>query len=44
MPCGGESRPCGHDDACGPLDELVALHIDLGVFEALDRLPVHSSS
>jgi len=26
--------------ACGPLDELVALHIELGAFEALDRLPV----
>lgn len=26
--------------ASGPLDELIALHIELGVFEALDRLPV----
>lgn len=26
---------------CGPLDELVALHIELGIFEALDRLPVN---
>lgn len=26
--------------ASGPLDELVALHNELGVFEALDRLPV----
>jgi hypothetical protein len=26
--------------ASGPLDELVALHIELGVFEALDALPV----
>lgn len=26
--------------ASGPLDELVALHIELGVFDALDRLPV----
>jgi hypothetical protein len=24
----------------GPLDELVALHVELGVFDALDRLPV----
>src|SRR5262245_31341801 len=27
--------------AAGPLDELVALHIELGIFEALDRLPAH---
>jgi hypothetical protein len=27
--------------ATGPVDELVALHIELGLFEALDRLPVH---
>src|SRR4051812_33783064 len=26
--------------ASGPLDELVALHIELGAFDALDRLPV----
>jgi hypothetical protein len=26
--------------AAGPLDELVALHIELGVFEALDAVPV----
>src|SRR4051794_23051720 len=26
--------------ASGPLDELIALHIKLGVFDALDRLPV----
>lgn len=26
--------------ASGPLDELVALHMELGVFEALDHLPV----
>jgi hypothetical protein len=26
--------------ASGPLDELIALHIELGVFEALDQLPV----
>src|SRR3954454_19831871 len=26
--------------AAGPLDELVALHIELGIFDALDRLPV----
>src|SRR3954447_14506970 len=26
--------------ASGPLDELIALHIGLGVFDALDRLPV----
>src|SRR5437763_5883548 len=26
--------------ASGPVDELVALHIELGVFDALDRLPV----
>jgi hypothetical protein len=26
--------------ACGPLDELVALHDELGIFRALDRLPV----
>jgi hypothetical protein len=26
--------------ASGPLDELIALHIELGVFAALDRLPV----
>ena len=27
--------------ATGPLDELVALHLELGVFDALDQLPVH---
>jgi len=26
--------------AAGPLDELIALHIELGIFEALDRVPV----
>jgi len=26
--------------ACGPLDELIALHDELGIFHALDRLPV----
>jgi hypothetical protein len=26
--------------ASGPLDELIALHMELGVFDALDRLPV----
>src|SRR5262249_59448202 len=26
--------------ASGPLDELLALHIELGIFEALDALPV----
>src|SRR5262249_27272985 len=26
--------------ASGPLDELVALHIELGILEALDALPV----
>src|SRR5262249_21494722 len=26
--------------ASGPLDELVALHIELGIFEALDAVPV----
>src|SRR5262249_48302679 len=26
--------------AAGPLDELVALHIELGIFDALDALPV----
>jgi hypothetical protein len=26
--------------ACGPLDELVALHEELGILEALDELPV----
>lgn len=26
--------------ASGPLDELIALHMELGVFEALDQLPV----
>jgi hypothetical protein len=26
--------------ASGPLDELIALHIELGIFDALDRLPV----
>ena len=26
--------------ASGPLDELVALHIELGIFDALDALPV----
>jgi hypothetical protein len=26
--------------ASGPLDELIALHIELGIFEALDDLPV----
>ena len=26
--------------ASGPLDELVALHVELGVFDALDQLPV----
>src|SRR3954453_8293004 len=27
--------------ASGPLDELIALHIELGIFDALDRLSVH---
>src|SRR3954468_17024333 len=27
--------------ASGPLDELLALHIELGVFDALDPLPVN---
>jgi hypothetical protein len=26
--------------ASGPLDELIALHIELGIFDALDRIPV----
>jgi hypothetical protein len=26
--------------ACGPLDELVALHIELGIFDTLDAVPV----
>ena len=26
--------------ASGPLDELVALHIELGIFDALDAIPV----
>jgi hypothetical protein len=29
---------------CGPLDELVAPHIDLGVFDVLNRLPVNRGS
>jgi hypothetical protein len=36
----GERPDLATTMACGPLDELVALHDELGVFRVLDRLPV----
>jgi len=36
----GERPDLATTMACGPLDELVALHDELGVFHVLDRLPV----
>jgi hypothetical protein len=36
----GERPDLATTMACGPLDELVALHEELGVFRVLDRLPV----
>jgi hypothetical protein len=36
----GERPLMATTTASGPLDELIALHIELGVFEALDQLPV----
>src|SRR5260370_15855482 len=35
----GERPLMATTTASGPLDELIALHIELGVFDALDRLP-----
>jgi hypothetical protein len=37
----GERPELATTTACGPLDELVALHGELGIFRLLDRLPVH---
>lgn len=36
----GERPDLATTMACGPLDELVALHDELGIFRVLDRLPV----
>jgi Transposase DDE domain len=36
----GERPDLATTTACGPLDELVALHDELGIFRLLDRLPV----
>src|SRR5207248_6628087 len=36
----GERPDLATTMACGPLDELVALHDELGLFRLLDRLPV----
>ena len=36
----GERPDLATTMACGPLDELVALHEELGVFRVLDALPV----
>jgi hypothetical protein len=36
----GERPDLATTRACGPLDELVALHDELGVFRRLDKLPV----
>ena len=36
----GERPDLATTTACGPLDELVALHDQLGIFHALDHLPV----
>src|SRR5437660_12416591 len=36
----GERPDLATPTACGPLDELVALHDELGMFRLLDRLPV----
>src|SRR5947209_20321324 len=36
----GERPDLATTTACGPLDELVALHDELGMFRLLDRLPV----
>ena len=37
---GGQRPLMATTMASGPLDELLALHIELGIFEALDALPV----
>lgn len=36
----GERPDLATTMACGPLDELVALHEELGIFRVLDKLPV----
>src|SRR5437763_14035525 len=36
----GERPDLATTTACGPLDELVALHDELRIFRLLDRLPV----
>jgi hypothetical protein len=36
----GERPDLATTRACGPLDELLALHDELGLFRLLDRLPV----
>jgi hypothetical protein len=36
----GERPALATTTACGPLDELLALHDELGIFRLLDRLPV----
>ena len=36
----GQRADMAATTACGPLDELVALHDELGVFAALERVPV----
>jgi hypothetical protein len=36
----GERPDLATTAACGPLDELVALHDELGIFRVLDRVPV----
>src|SRR5262249_26968067 len=36
----GERPDLATTTACGPLDELVALHDELGIFRLLDRVPV----
>ncbi len=36
----GERPLMATSTASGPLDELIALHIELGIFDALDHLPV----
>src|SRR6185312_3212119 len=38
--CRGERPHLATTTACGPLDELLALHHELGIFRQLDRLPV----
>src|ERR1044071_6731413 len=36
----GERPDLATTTACGPLDELIALHDELGAFRLLDKLPV----